>query len=492
MKLTFYSTKKRINSFIRPEEEQHTTNAVYNATFLKDTDTSMSTPTFYISASNFPEVNYCVLENFHSPDGSGHIYRPPKIYYWVTDIISDHTHRWYIKCELDILATWKDEILSQTAFVERSTSAFNSTLIDDMLPQETKCDRRITISNSQIGTNNIQAGMFCLGVLGKGLGYGMVRYYLMNWVEISNLAIEINTPTFAESVKQDFNDITSCLISLTYLPFPDVLSMFSVPTNNRNIYLGGYDTGVTGRPLEGFCGHKMATVTIPRKWRDYRQVANSTIELYLPLYGKVAISPFDIFGQGVDATEDGYITADYTIDAPTGGGTIQLRSDGCVISTLTGQLGASMPLTAYKNGAGASLISFISSLSAFGLSVAATAISGGAGAMALGALAGGVASGMQSVRQNFQMTGTSVGGMAGMSGTGMNMYMQAYTRYFDTSEHPSSIANLVGRPTHKVMQLNQLSGFVKTKNFRLANSGYMTLYEQKTVENMLNTTGVYI
>lgn len=492
MKLTFYSTKKRINSFARPEEEQHASPVVLNAVFLKDTDTSMSTPTFYIAAANFPEVNYCVLENFHAPDGSGHIHRPSKIYYWITDIISDHTNRWYIKCEIDLLATWKSQILSQTAFVERSASAFNNTLIDDLLPQETECDRRITISNSEIGTNNVQAGMFCLGVLGKGSGYGMVRYYLMNWVEVSNFAMAINSPTFAESVKQDFNDITSCLISLTYLPFSNALSMFSVSDSNQNIYLGGYDTGTSGRPLAGFCGHKMATVTIPRKWSDYRQVSNSTIELYLPLYGKIAVSPFDIFGQGVNAAQDGYITADYVIDAPTGGGTIQLRSDGCIISTLTGQIGASMPITAYKNGAGASLISFISSISAFGLAVAATAISGGAGAMALGALAGGVASGVQSIRQNFQMTGSSVGGMAGMSGTGMNMYMQAYTRYFDTSDQPSNIANLIGRPTHKVLQLNQLTGYVKTKNFRLANSGYMTLLEQKKIENMFNNEGVFI
>lgn len=54
-------------------------------------------------------------------------------YYYISDIVNTRNGVWTISCEIDVLATWKDDIKSTSAYVLYSSSNYNTDLIDSRL-----------------------------------------------------------------------------------------------------------------------------------------------------------------------------------------------------------------------------------------------------------------------------------------------------------------------------------------------------------------------
>lgn len=84
---------------------------------LKDA-TSILKPTIEISSSsNLSGFNYMYISDFGR-------------YYFIDDIVSTHNNRWEISAHVDVLETYKTEILTNSAVVRRQQTQYNLYLDD--------------------------------------------------------------------------------------------------------------------------------------------------------------------------------------------------------------------------------------------------------------------------------------------------------------------------------------------------------------------------
>lgn len=88
--------------------------------YLRD-KTSITNPSIIIEMSEFPTFNYVYLPKFNR-------------YYYVTNILSIATNLWQIDMHVDVLMSYKDKILLQSAIIERNEYEWNPYLIDSSLP----------------------------------------------------------------------------------------------------------------------------------------------------------------------------------------------------------------------------------------------------------------------------------------------------------------------------------------------------------------------
>ena len=88
--------------------------------YLRD-KTSITNPSIIIEMNDFPTFNYVYLPKFNR-------------YYYVTNIISIATNLWQIDMHVDVLMSYKDKILLQSAIIERNEYEWDPYLIDSSLP----------------------------------------------------------------------------------------------------------------------------------------------------------------------------------------------------------------------------------------------------------------------------------------------------------------------------------------------------------------------
>lgn len=107
-----YSLNKRENSTKRPPASG---SLDCNCTLIDDTD--LMTPTFKLELGANPiGYNYCRVQDFNR-------------YYFITKIRS-YQNFWYIECSCDVLATYKNDIGSQTHYILRSASSYDEYISD--------------------------------------------------------------------------------------------------------------------------------------------------------------------------------------------------------------------------------------------------------------------------------------------------------------------------------------------------------------------------
>lgn len=85
-------------------------------------ESSLTDPTILIEAplSTIVNCNYIHIPAFGR-------------YYFVSDPVAVRTNLWRLKCERDVLMSWKNEILNQEAIVESQENLFNLLINDGSL-----------------------------------------------------------------------------------------------------------------------------------------------------------------------------------------------------------------------------------------------------------------------------------------------------------------------------------------------------------------------
>lgn len=120
MNITVWSAfSKRKNSTKQP-----LTTGATKTVVLKE-DCSLENPVFIVDTP-MPVWTYC--QAFGE-------------YYFVTDVVNLDAHRAEVHCAIDVLATYRSNILNYNAFVERSASNFDEFLIDPVLSLRQKYSR---------------------------------------------------------------------------------------------------------------------------------------------------------------------------------------------------------------------------------------------------------------------------------------------------------------------------------------------------------------
>lgn len=444
MSVTVYfgNISKRRNSTLQP------TLTVGFDVLLKSS-TSLDNPTFLLTATAFT-YNYAKWDDR---------------YYFVNNIVSVRNGQWEVSCELDPLATYKTEILSSTQFVSYSSQSGGTWLADTRIP---------VLKNPTVSRSSAATSIFAV-----------TGYYILSTVSISgckmfavtqntlqNIVNSITTwQTNYETAAMDslvFNDTdlesiaraltrsgaigntwentTQCIRECHWTPF-----VVSGGTGGVNIWLGDFDTGQSGillNSLEPITGS--IYITIPWQFTDWRRVACEDIYLYIPLVGSISIPSENIAHVSTLEVKYSYTLSDGVV-------TFEVIAGTEIIGTYGANCSAQVPVGILQSvGAGQILNSI-----AKGAEKMAAASLGGAVIAAAGII---YDVNSQVMSKNL----TTIGGIGGGAGAGLDKSIYCTSVAHDTVVTPSSMATTLGVPTMKPLTLSGLTGYCQCANAHVA------------------------
>lgn len=435
-----------------------------------------------VNAEWTPDVNLkkeCSLENpqllLGSPRSAEEIHQYNYLelagaYYFINDWISVRDSLWQCSCTIDLLATYRNQVLATNAFVEYSSGG-NPMIIDHRLPTLTSASYAANVSAFQ--PTRTQQGNFVLSCTGAD---GSIAYFAMfpndleallnrvtDWMDTvidggDIIDVVKQWGKQAISVDSAASNIRSCM----WVPW-------TVPGSTQLITLGTFETQVAGRKINNPIISNVATIPIPWQASDWRRCGLChTFGLFLPFAGNVAIDAGLLAGQSS-------ITVSYAVDSRTGDVSYIVYAGLSCVGAFGGNAGVSTPI-------GVSNISPVRVIG--GIFTAASGIAGGS---ALAAGAGIAAAATNMIIPNMTSIGTISGGAsAGMSD---NDDITLWSVYHNTNVAPSSVGSVIGVPLMANTRIGSLSGYVKTRGASVvANTGEVEL----TRINGLLDGGVFI
>lgn len=442
---------------------------------LKD-DVSMVQPIFIVQGNTFT-YNYIQFAGR---------------YYFVDDVVSLRNNLTEIHCNIDVLATYKSAIQSTFAYVLYYTHT-NTEITD----------HRLSVKTTQ--TTESENGSFDYFGVGfthvlTTVGEDHVNSYKLNLSEIK----EIVSNTFFDSLDQELSDVPaidtssvesaisdagrfivdllkSAAIASTYVgKLTDCIrNCYVLPIDPaawggslESVYLGRCDTGKQGYVVGASDRvlHDSATVAIPWQATDWRRNAPyHEIYLYIPAIGLTTISPSDVIGEN-------YLYVDVEVDKLSGDAIFNVGTASKVLAQYTTNVAVNFP-------------------------VGANNVNPARAAMAVGNLAGSIASGnigntlsdALGLANAIQPQAMSIGANGGGAFLGLVSFqgkkVYCFTVFHDTTVSPASVSAIKGTPYNGVMSLAGVSGYVQTAGASVDIAGYGN--EKDMVNNYLNG-GIYI
>ena len=358
MQIKFYSNfSKRINSTKQPSG----TASLILTGHLKE-PCSVLNPVFSIerlSTDACPEsYSYAEIPSFNR-------------YYFVEDWIWKDG-LWECHLRADVLASWRTDIRSTTAYIERCASESNGTIVDRLYPATTDFDTsRVNLTCSWTGVAP-SGGCFVVGIISKASTWtgtmvgGAVTYYVMspsqmkqllNYLLSDSFIDDAGFPSTMTTVQQLAHETAKALInpiqyiaSCMWFPFPQ--SQITDGTN-RAIQLGYYDIGsniVTGQYLTAVAFNTYVTGEIPA---HPQSATRGTYLNYAP-YTRLTLSihPFGMIPLDTSYRKTGnYLRCPVVIDPITGKAVMRVEifadnqyTEGNVITEVSAQFGVPIQL----------------------------------------------------------------------------------------------------------------------------------------------------
>lgn len=378
-------------------------------------------------------------------------------YYYITDIVNTRNGVWTISCEIDVLASWKDDIKSTSAFVLYSSSSYDIGIPDTRLSTKPNYIVKTNVVTYPIVGNPL----YVVTYIGKD-GASMKG---ITENSLTKLQSALSTNAFAElfvdsskAVSKMLSNTAQAITGCTYVP------CCSTSGRPMNIVLaGGYNTGASGTLVNR---HDFAITSISIPWNfssgDFRNRSQYTsLLLLLPCYGYLQLNTDNYIG-------DSSITIDVFQDSATGTIAYKGKDFYCVAN-----MGCNVQISTTTQG---NLASGISSMASVGLQAFTNPIG------AIGSLFNTVTSSMAT---NVGSVG-SYGNTIAMDST---LNIEIVVMSHDTNVEPSSMATNYGRPCNKVLSLSGLSGYVQTTN---ANVDTWAPKQYKDEIDSLLNGGVYL
>ena len=426
MRMNLYNFSKKHNS-----TKQLPTDAAPLATFdslyLKQS-TDIDSPTFLID-DQFRAANYVYLEDLGR-------------YYFVSKNRLGNSNIYELECELDALATYKTQIQSYTAFVERcADSHYNPDILDNALSVEDMIEH----TDSASTYCGIATGLlYIVRVLGRndtgGIGtFVMNRFLLQNifsqmWVDIDD---GLGLGDLEEFMQMWIANPSQYIVGVYSSPIG--ASIYANNIANVDFYIGGHKTNLTLDKItngdailaSGLVLNKPTSI-----YTDFRKTdpAFSEYYIYIPTIGTVSLAS-DLM--------DTVLTMDVSADLYSGDLLFVLKSDGAIVSSYNSNCYASQSIGGV-NQAGSIFA---------GAAIGASAIVSG---NPIGLIEG--------IKTAMQPTPSVIGSQGGTACVSQANEIKITVVQKSSAEFPLNVA---GRPCCKNLALSSLSGFVKCANASL-------------------------
>ena len=478
---TFYTLTKRKNSTLQP------TGGTSLDVNLKS-GTSFISPTFLLNFDSAPNYNYVSYEGR---------------YYFITDIVSVRNDLWEIQCEVDVLATYKSDILSSTQYVSYSSSHGDTWLADTRIPV-----LRSTVAAKNSSATGIlsRIGCYILSVVGKESAATYMFYTdagikdiikeISTWqqtgiTQIEQLIDNTDTDTLLQSlcevltntgfVGNAYAQAPACIRSCLWVPFDYALAPIS---NSDQIYLGNFDTGISGSRISSKPVTGSSSVSIPWHFSDWRRGYCEDVYLYLPLVGMVSLAADSL-------TNVSSLTIEWSVTYTDGCISYEVKAGNQIVGTYGANCSANYPIGINQQASIGeivnSMISGVEKVVSYGVNSSLSPVS--AGAASAGMIAEVGVTGYQVANAAANSHASCIGGIGGGAGIGLDTDITCYTVAHNTIVAPSAMQATMGLPTMKPMVLSALTGYCECTNAHVAIDG--TLTEMATIDNYINS-GFYI
>lgn len=460
---TFYKTSKRHNSTLQPSGS----GTVIDVQLKNGSD--IIAPVFLMSLNSLPDFSMMVFEGRT---------------YFIIGITSVRENLWEIAAAVDVLATYKSNIMASTAFVLYD-SAVNTEIIDNRLP--TKTTAIYEENNVILNENASAAGSYLCCVTGE-TSTDIFKIPNTSWLTnviadpthglrhyINDVYADQTWSDWTEAIAEFLRTTGKNMIASGNNVYNNIRSIIWVPwrvetTQTKAFNLGAWTSGAVESIVTTIFQHTSAQVAIPWKFTDWRRNEPYTyVYLYLPFVGVIHIPSSQIIDQSV-------INVEIAFNQQNGEIAFRIYSGNV-------QIGAYGANTAVQIPFGSSQTTPLQKVTA--ISGAAAGI---AGSIATGnvftATAGAVAA-LAAVRP----IGASVGGIGGGAGGALDLQLRCFTISHDTIVDPNSIAASIGTPTFAQQSLSGKTGYVRTMAASV--SGSMTDTERNMINSLLDG-GIYI
>lgn len=409
-------------------------------------------------------------------------------YYFIDSIEYDINGASYIKCSIDVLATYKTEILSTSAFVSYSSSNYDENIIDSRITQLITSDFAVNEDVTLPLFNS--EGCYIVTVTNDNIG---TTNYCMSRTEFNTFTAWLTdlAGTVIGDLINQFESIMNSIHTVRWLPVTK--SELPIRPGGEDVFVEIGKANISTVKANALVDEplivKSTALTIPWKYTDFRRYSTfTTIYLTIPFVGKVELDPLEI----VDNDE---LYVSYIINVTTGSAVVivnvrdGLSLLGRIIGTYSATLGRTLPIS-------------ITSIDGEGALAGAIALVTAGTAMGAEGAAGLLTEELFLEHSKDMLKGQLKGVLAQIKGTttSVGTYGGTYYEYLipnptitviskDTRTTPSEITELYGRPCNKVLRIGTLSGYVETTGFSI---DIPTLLEIKNLVNKQMNNGVYL
>lgn len=451
MILKLYNFSKKANSTKVPAANTATE---LNVT-LKE-NVSLYSPSFILSTEP-NQFNYCQLDDK---------------YYYINDYVYVGRNTFIINCTLDVLASYKADILNTKAFVLYSSSNYDKYIPDNRLSQKAEATWQNKV---QIEFVDALGRYFAIGDASYVVTYiGTITgdqegtpTMVLTQAQLKQLINQVNSTDFAQVMSTGFwhrllSNASEAIVKVTKIPFHPVEMQTEV--RHRIILAGSYSTGI-----DGIKPHRNVIYTgiieIPWQHKDFRDTSRYTsLLMYLPGINWVNLNADDFIG---------YDNLSITISVDEVTGTLSYTIGKCM--TLTGCCGTDIPVSTIQPGLGLGTLAGVATAA-----VQATT----------GNVPAAIATGFNTFTSSMQKSVGIAGGYTGGNSVYANPYqVSLHSICHDTTIDPATMAEKYGRPLNKVVTLSTLSGYCQTTDASVEVNASNEIIEE--INNLLNG-GIYI
>ena len=465
MNVQFYIHNKRSNSLKLP------TDGVTISCVLKD-NCSVTSPVLELKTVVYPAYNYAYIADFNR-------------YYYVNDW-TYYKGIWSCNLSVDVLTSWRSNILGTTAFVEYSTSNYSIDYTDNRIMSTQ--EKEITVSEipSDLTIFN-STGCYILSVISTDAnGYnGACAVYAMTQSQLAEFSATITADSFLDgiwaNIKNSFNNPFEAIVSCRWIPF----SVDALSGTNKNILITYADSGVQGKLLTSNFKEQSFTMNLPRlettaSFLDTSPFVSAT--LYLPFVGTVELD--------IDAYyKSNTFAVDMKCDVVTGDIIYTVGSSfHAFTSTYSGNCSTQIPLSN----------NFVDSL---GMVTGTSGVIGGIVSAVVGIatknpklIATGVgAAGMGTIGsiKSAEVHTQTNGALSSRIGAKIPLTIRVVTMRSKVLEAVKGANRIsaIGLPCYKTLKLSTLSGYCQCSGASV--SATATDTELETINDFLNS-GIYI
>ena len=449
MEATFWNFKKRVNSTKQPSEEG------VSIPFKYKDASDLHNPIITMSNWNV-EWNYCKIND---------------LYFYVDSCSPVATNLFQVKLSIDVLATYKTDILATRANVIYSSNNWDKDLIDNRYLSSANFAEVVREAIVPI-TNK---GTYVLTVMATGsIPTGVATTYYIKADDMVEIAVKINTTNIWQDLLQNIGGWGNAFISLHYMPYSfsrvgnltkSKLAIGEYIDTALEVYVQKSDKNTLIEPIE---------YELPLDWLydDFRNTSRFTqMTLDIPGYGIIPLNSTDYYKQTSIKVKE-------YVDFYTGNVVWEIIAlpINKTMTRIASNLKTTLPLGQTQ---GQSLLEPI----AAAVSTTALAVSGHPYAA--------VTSGAYGISNAFPSAPITAFGTISGSFINGNITNKLVLRikYFINNEIPENLNPLCGGLVNKILFLSNCIGFTKTDSVSVSADAYLS--ELNHINTMLNG-GVYI